>query len=324
MILRRAGLATITVLASMPIAASAAGAADPVLFAFAPVTDGNFVQREIYVETGRVGVIQKQVSMASESSLRISREAGRIFLWNRIERVAEARDGKPFDDPMIRAMTGAEIVHIVRPDGGLARIDGLRRLTERLLSTLHGEERGQLERRMRENRLEDRTRASWFDATEILAGQTLDLDRDYFFDSAWPTDEGWIRHQTLVRLGPWEATPRGRLLRVKSAYVADARAAVPSAGRLQPRIHTAFKPALPGPIAKGYTLVGNASRLVDPATMTIWRDQSSRQIRTQMRMSEEMSVTVSTEESTDITLESAPGTLPAKPPSNSPVKPPSN
>lgn len=282
----------------------------PVAFAFAPPA-GAYIQRELFVETAKVGGIQKRISLASESSLQVSQEGGRAFLLYRVHRAAAARDGKPSDAAMVAAMTGGETVHIVRPDGVLARIDGLRRFTERLLPTLQGEERSALEKRLRENRLEDRTRSNWFENAEILAGQTLELGRDYFFDSAWPTDHGWIRHQTLLRLGPWEKTPHGRRLRLQLAYVADARSEVPGAVRLQPKVATAWNPVAPGKPAKGFTISGNASRLVDPATLLVWKDQSVRRVRNRLEVSEEMALTISSEEKSDITLEpAASATLP--------------
>lgn len=284
----------------------AAGPAAPVTFTFAPPAGAAFVQREIFVETARLGGIRQRISMASEIRLDVSHEAGRSFLRYRIERAAAARDGKPSDAAMVAAMTGAETVNIVRPDGVLARIDGMRRLFERILATTTGEERAALDKRLRENRIEDRSRANWYETTEILSGQTLELDRDYYFDSAWPTDEGWIRHQTLLRLGPWEKSKHGRRLRLQLAYVADAHADLPGAVRLQPKVATAFSPAAPGRLAKGFTIAGNATRLVDPATLLLWKDQSVRQVRNRLEVSEDLAVTVSSEEKSDISLEPAP------------------
>lgn len=299
---------------AVPIAQEPAGeTAKPVTFAFAPPAGGAFTQREIYVETAKLGGIQEQITLASEVSLRVSQEAGRSFLLYRVERAAAARGGKPSDAAMVAAMTGSETVNVVRPDGVLAKIDGMRRLTERMLPALQGEERAALEKRLRENRIEDRTRASWFEATEILAGQTLELGRDYYFDAAWPTDEGWIRHQTLLRLGPWEKTPHGLRLRLQLAYVPDARAEVPAAVRLQPKSSTAFTPATPGRLAKGFSISGGASRLVDPATLLVWKDQSVRRVRNRLEVSEELALTVSSEEKSDITLEPAPPASSAPP-----------
>lgn len=281
-----------------------------VSFAWGPAAGSTYVQREIFVETAKLGGIQQQITLASEVSLRISQEAGRSFLLYRVERAAAARDGKPSDAAMVAAMTGGETVNVVRPDGVLTKIDGLRRLTERLLPTIQGEERTALEKRLRENRIEDRTRANWFEATEILSGQSLELGRNYYFDSAWPTDEGWIPHQTLLRLGPWENTAHGRRLRLQLAYVADARAEVPDAERLQSKVKSAFAPGSP---AKGFTISGSASRLVDPATLLVWRDQSVRRVRNRLQVSEELALTVSAEEKSDITLEPAPPAVAPKP-----------
>nr|AGC72416.1 hypothetical protein [uncultured bacterium A1Q1_fos_2037] len=286
-----------------------------VTFAFAPPPGTSYRQREIFIETARLGGVQRRVSLASEVSVDISHEAGRYFLRYRIDRAAAARDGKASDAAMVAALAGGETVNIVRPDGVMAKIDGLRRLHERLLPTLPAEERAALTRRLRESRLEDRSRAAWFEATEILAGQTLELGRDYFFDAAWPTDEGWIRHQTLLRLGPWEPTPHGRRLRLQLAYVDDAREDLPAAVRLEPRSPGGFAPAAPGRIARGFRIAGNASRLVDPSTLLVWRDQTVRQIRNRVEVSEELAVTVSSEEKTDITLEPAPR-APEAPPAN--------
>lgn len=289
---------------------AAHGLPEPVTFAFAPPAGAAFVQREIYIETGRLGGIEQRISMASEVRLSVSQEAGRYLLHSRIERAAAARDGKPSDAAMVAVMAGAETANVVRPDGVLLRVDGMRRLYERILSTLAGEERGALEKRLRENRIEDRLRANWFETTEILAGQTLELGRDYFFDSAWPTEEGWIRYQTLLRLGPWEETRHGRRLHVHFAYVADAQTDAPGAERLHPKVSTAYAPGKP---AKGFTISGSASRLVDPATLLVWRDQSVRRVRNRLEVSEELAVTVSSEEKSDITLEPAAPAVSAKP-----------
>jgi len=298
-----------TLIAS-PLTAEGAG---PVVFSFAPAAGKDVVKREVFTESAPLKGIQETNAVGSEVSVRISREAGFYFIFSRVARAAAARNGKPNAGPMVAAMTGAETLCVAHANGVLASVDGLQRVYERLLPTLQGEKRARLERRLRENRIEDRTRASWFEATEILAGQTLVLDRDYFFDSAWPTDEGWIRHQTLLRLGPWETTPRGRLLRLSLAYVADARAAVAGAQRLQPKVPSTFSPAQPGRLAQGFTITGNASRLVDPSTLTVWRDQSLRQIRNQVQVSDELAITASSEERYDSTLEPAADT---KPPAN--------
>jgi len=113
----------------------AADAPERVTFKFSPPAGGNFLQREIFVETGRAGGVQQRITLASEVSLRISREGGRSYLHFRVDRAAAARNGKPSDPEMVGAMTGAETVQIVRSDGGLAKVDGMRRLYERLLPT---------------------------------------------------------------------------------------------------------------------------------------------------------------------------------------------
>lgn len=306
-----AGVLTARLLVAVPAGVPAATPPSaPARFAFAPAA-GSYLQREIYTESARLGGIRQQIALGSEASVRISSEAGQVYILTRILRAAAARDGKPSDAAMVAAMSGGETVHFVRPDGGLTKIDGMRRLFERLLPTIAGEERAALERRLRENRIEDRARAAWFETTEILAGQTLELERDYYFDSAHPTDDGWIRHQTLLRLGPWEKSTYGRFLRLRLAYVADAQAEVPGAQRIEPKVATSFAPARPGKIATGFTFSGNASRLVDPATLTVWRDQTLRQVRTRVAVSEEMALTVSSEERSDVTLEPAPDPQPA-------------
>lgn len=285
----------------------------PVTFSFAPPAGTAYIQHEIFVETARLGGIQQKMTLASEATVDISHEAGHIFIVTRIQRAAAARDGRSSDAAMVAAMSGAETVNLARSNGVLVQIDGMRRLYDRLLPTMAGEERAALAARLRENRIDDRARASWFETTEILSGQTLELGRDYFFDAAWPTDEGWIQHQTLLRLGPWERSTYGRFLRLQLAYVPDARAAVPGAVRLQPKVATPFSPDAPGKLAKGYAVTGNASRLVDPATLLVWRDQTLREVRNRVEVSEDLALTVSSAEGSDITLEPAPPPQAAKP-----------
>jgi hypothetical protein len=98
---------------------------------------------------------------------------------------------------------------------------------------------------------------------------------------------------------------------VKLAYVADARADVPGATRIEARVATAFSPNLPGKLAKGFTLSGNSSRLVDPSTLLVFKEQSVRRVQTRVELSEEMALTVTSEEQSDITLEPATPAAPA-------------
>lgn len=277
--------------------------AEQITFSYAPPIGAAYLSREITTRAQQVGLRREELVIAAEANLQLSREAGRIFLLNRIERAAAAKDGKPLDHPLVGAMTGVDVVYVTTSDGVLERVNGLRKIFDRLLPRLQPSERTALERRLARGELDERDRAAWFERVEVLAGQTLALDRDYWFEDAWPVEgAGWIHFQTLLRLGPWETSEGARRLRVRLAYVADARATVAGADRLVPRVKSKFSPALTAPAATGYTLTGSASRLVDPATLEIWRDQTARQIRHQERVSEALALTLLDEEKTDVTL----------------------
>ena len=214
---------------------------------------------------------------------------------------------------MAAAMAGTEILYIARPDGVLSKIDGLRRFLQRLLPTVPKEERAALEKRLSENRIENRTRAAWFETTEILSGQTLELGRDYFFDlPGRPTRDGFSTRRSFG----WD---RGRR-RSKGGGCACSSPTSPTRRPRSPppsgcsrRSPPPSRRAVIGKPAKGYSISGNASRLVDPATLLVWKDQTVRKVRNRLEVSEEMALTVSSEEKVDITLEPAPPAAAAAP-----------
>lgn len=205
-------------LSAPPVAAESVG------FYFAPPIGSKFVAREIQTIELRLGGNRELHTIAALSTVRIFKEAGLIFVAHRVDELAASKAGEKFETPpQVAAMKGSEIVDVLRDDGVLVRVDGYRQIAAKALPKMSGEARSSLEKFVAEGRQDDADRALWFEV-EMLAGQTLDLDRDYWYDAVWSDEKGWMRHQTLMRLGPWVTHPTaGRLLTVNIAYVANAR-----------------------------------------------------------------------------------------------------
>ncbi len=70
---------------------------------------------------------------------------------------------------------------------------------------------------------------------------------------------------------PGSTSPRGRLLKVHLAYVANAAAAVPGATHLVPKVLSRFNARQPGTLGPKLKLEGAATWLMDPATAVVWR-----------------------------------------------------
>jgi hypothetical protein len=136
----------------------------------------------------------------------------------------------------------------------------------------------------------------------MLSGQRLDLELDYWFESAWPDEKGWVRYQTLIRFGPWIDRPEGRRLTANLAYVADARAVIPDAVRLFPRVKSRFDPEKPGALASGLRFEGTAQWLLDPTTLVVWRAQGTRKTSEPLPMNDDLELTAVTQESFDRVL----------------------
>ena len=292
-------------LSAPPVAAESVG------FYFAPPIGSKFVAREIQTIELRLGGNRELHTIAALSTVRIFKEAGLIFVAHRVDELAASKAGEKFETPpQVAAMKGSEIVDVLRDDGVLVRVDGYRQIAAKALPKMSGEARSSLEKFVAEGRQDDADRALWFEV-EMLAGQTLDLDRDYWYDAVWSDEKGWMRHQTLMRLGPWVTHPTaGRLLTVNIAYVANARAQIAQATRLFPKVKSRLDPLLPGAIAPGLKLEGGATWLVDPATLMVWKIQSRRKVSEPRQISSDLGVTLVTETRIEKTLEPAPS--PAK------------
>jgi hypothetical protein len=230
-----------------------------------------------------------------------SRSGGGYRLVEQTEEVAFAIDGKPAKSAMAAKLAANRLAYVVAADGALVRVEGARENLERLLPLLEGESRKSAEKRLAEGRFGDGEAASWFDTIEILAGQTLELGRDYWYPAATTSDDGWVPHQILFRLGPWEETPVGRRLRIRGAFVRSALVEIPAAVRIAPRVRSRFDPERPGKLATGYTVTGNFSRLIDPATMSPHRDQLYRRLATEIRPDDSIGITFAVEERLDVT-----------------------
>jgi hypothetical protein len=284
---------------------------ESVTFYFAPPANSAFQARRLQVSETQIGATREELTLAMLETLRVRQEAGRTYVASRIDKIAAAKEKKPIDMPAaIEAMQGSEIVRVFGLDGTLQRILGNDRMAARALPSMTGETRRSLEKYLAEGRQDDRDRADWYEV-EVLLGQTLELDRDYWFEAAWPDESGWITHHTLVRLGPWVDHPGARLLTVHLAYVANAEAAMPRATHLVPRVLSRFNARQPGTLKPKLKLEGAATWLMDPATSVVWRNQSRRKVSEPWQVSEDLAVTIVTEEKIDLTLEplAAPATM---------------
>lgn len=288
-------------LALAPLAVAPA-AGESVTFAFAPPTGVTLEAREYGTVAVKWGAHNEEVAIGQRSHWRFARGAAGWTLTDATQELAMAKGGKPFEHPALVAGAKATIEYRLGPDGRLDRLVGSQRNAERLVAALEGEAKESAKKRLAEGRSGESEQFLWFERFEILAGQSLELGRDYWFPSAWPSDDGWVPHHVLFRLGPWEPAPQGRLLRVQLAYVADAPATIPGAVRLAPRVSTRFSPERMAKVLSGYQLRGNASRLVDPTTGLVWREQSFRRESHVERPIEEIGITIALEVRTDFTL----------------------
>jgi hypothetical protein len=274
-----------------------AAAAEAVTFTYRPPVGRAFDLTESHAESFELGVTKQQILVRTRTRVEASREGDRIYLRARIEAVEATHDGQPEKEPIARSLEGASFVRTVRPDGSLVAIDGNRAVYEKLAALSTGDQKAEVEATLEAGVIDDLDLYGWRQQVEMLAGQTLELDRDYYFDDAFPTGrDGWVNHQTLFRLGPWENRPEGRLLRVSVAFVPDARAVIPAAVRIEPRVRTKLDLRHLPKLAEGYKLTGNASHLVDPATLTYWQAQVIRKIQQMTRVSDALSVTVTREQ----------------------------
>lgn len=296
----------------VPLAAGLAGllvaapsAAESVTFGFAPPVDQRFELRDWGTLTIKWGGNRQEIAMGERASWTASRAGDGYRLDQRNLEVALAKDGKPHEEPLLKAVAQDRVVYTVARDGVLRSLDGLRRNAERRIALLEGDAKESAKKRLEERREGEFESWRWFDRHEIFLGQTLELDRDYWFRSAFPSDEGWIPMQVLFRLGPWEETPAGRRLRLNVAYTQNARALVPDAEEVRAKVRTRFDPTRADNLLKKVEIRGNSSRLVDPATGMLWRDQSFLRLAFEVRPIEEFGMTVALEIRTDFTLSPA-------------------
>lgn len=282
--------------------------AESVAFRFDPPAGATFQSKRIEVTEIRVGANREELTLATLSTLRLRKEASSFYIASRIDRIAATKVGKAIEVPAaVNALVGSEIVSVLRQDGALQRIDGYERLARKALPLMTGETKKSFEKYIAEGRQDDRDRASWYEM-ETLFGQTLELDRDYWFDAAWPDESGWIRHQTLLRLGPWVDRPEGRFLTVNLAYVRNARAEIPDATQLVPKVLSRLNVRQPGTVNDELRLDGSSTWWIDPATAVVWRLKSHRKVGEPLRVSDSLGLTLVTEEKIDVTLEPVPAT----------------
>jgi len=242
------------------------------------------------------------VEVGLHSRLRFVATSGGYKLTDQTQDLAMALGGKRVENERLDVLRRHRLTWNLRGDGALVRIDGAKENFAALIPLLEGESKKRAEERLAEGRFGEDDVATWYETYEILAGQTLELGRDYWFRHARSTEEGWIPYDVLFRLGPWEETPNGRRLRQRLAFVKSATIEIPAAERIRPKVRGSFDPEKPGKLVSGYKITGTASRLIDPATMLVWREQLYRREEHEIRPIEEIGITFAVEERLDSTL----------------------
>jgi len=277
-------------------------AAESVTFAFAPPTDRVLQLRSYGTGTMKWGGNKEVVEVGMIAHLRFVPTANGYRLTDQTQDLAMAMDGKRVESKLLDVVRRHRLTWILGRDGRLERIDGARENFAAMIPLLEGESKKRAEERLAEGKFGEDDVASWFETYEILAGQTLELDRDYWFRHARSTDDGWVAYDVLFRLGPWEETPNGRRLRQRVAFVPSAMVELPRAEKLTPVVRSHFDPTRPGALASGYKITGSASRLIDPATLLVWREQIYRREEHEIRPVEEVGITFAIEARLDTTL----------------------
>jgi len=300
--LSRRGGRRLAALALALAAASPVVAAESVTFAFAPPTDRVLQLRSYGTGTMKWGGNKEVVEVGMIAHLRFVPTANGYRLTDQTQDLAMAMDGKRVESKLLDVVRRHRLTWILGRDGRLERVDGARENFAAMIPLLEGESKKRAEQRLAEGKFGEDDVASWFETYEILAGQTLELDRDYWFRHARSTDDGWVAYDVLFRLGPWEETPYGRRLRQRAAFVPSALVELPRAEKLEPKVRSRFDPARPGELASGYKITGNASRLIDPATLLVWREQIYRREEHEIRPIEEVGITFAIEARLDTTL----------------------
>lgn len=261
------------------IAAGPAPAADGAAtftFSFAPPEGTEFVETLATERERAIAGLGRHVDRAETRSVHSVRREGEDYLLvSTLVASRLSRDDQAQSDVASRLLENVAITYRIGADGQIREIRGFDALMRKVEALLPAEVAAALAPALSEKALVARETAQWNGRIGFFAGLSLQLGQTLEGGSHYTLASGEsLAYTVRTRLAALEPCPPGQCLRIEVRYDSDAaaldRPAAEVAGELSAAIDAAE------PVAA--RISGSASRLMDPRTMLVYAESSSRAI----------------------------------------------
>jgi len=278
-------------------AAHAAGSpAESITFRFAPLDGGSYVQR---VDITRSKNLAARATQIDESSTRTrvstyKTESGWRVVHEPISAVAR-RNGQTVTNPIVDLLSKTVVTYRLDGDGHIQHVDGYVRLIERLREQLPAEMVEKLEQVLSVESLEAKDKAEWDSRFGDFIGLTVEVGESIAASAPFVLPDGTtIMYRVTTRFVRFEPCGEARCVRVEQVYDSQADAVAQLSERVAGELVEDIA-ALPPPAdarrqATTGSITGKVSRLVDPSTMLIHREEVERVMRMTVNLPQQGSV----------------------------------
>lgn len=278
--LTAAAIAACVACCHLPLPALAQDAAAPVKFTFAPPTPLTYVEESV---TRRATIISGQDAGDEEATVRIkttvTKEGEGFKISAEPQSSVLTRGGKPVKDKVWDVLSATPVTYHLDPAGKLKSIEGYAGVLAAASKVASRDVRKTLEAAMSEKSLVEKETAQWNSRIGDFIGREAVRNSVWVTEGVYPLPGGTAANFFVVTLFDRVLEQDGRkLARLRFFLTADR-------DTIQTRVNDMARDVVKGvprprPLINppGFAISGQGERLVDPATMIVYSEKSTREI----------------------------------------------
>jgi len=286
---------------------AAADADAPVTFTFAPPI-GSYVE-QVSATQSMIAPGNDGTPVVSTSRVRttVSKDGNGYMLLTDPLSFEAKENGAVVTDAVTAAVQKVPVTWRVYSDGRLKALEGYDRVLKDASKVASKDQMKALEIVLSEKLLAERARANWNARIGALAGQTARKNTVWIGENVSPMLDGTLAHYYYVTLYDGMVEKDGRkLARLRLLFTTDGDSIHRQVNDL---VHDVV-PGVPAPpaitLTKGFTISGDGELLMDPSTMLVWSEKSSRRMTFPVSTGKDRTSLVVMEESRETSIVAPP------------------
>lgn len=262
-------------------------AANTVSFRFAPPTPADFTVTVVGTKTKEMGKLGTTTDeTVAKASMNLRRAGSGYTLASKPLSFLMKRDGREVKHPLFAVLGDISTTLKIDAKGKATAISGFENLTDKMKQMMPPELFKAIAQSVNAQALEAKELAEWQGRVGYLVGQEFEIGAGYVSESEFPLPNGrTVPFFTKLKAAEFVTVAGKRCVRIEFQYNSNPQAFAGFASEVMEGVSKLADPSDQTKMSVKQTYVsisGEGSRVIDPATMFIYSEKTSRTIKMTM------------------------------------------